>query len=107
MQQTIAELRDEIDRLNNPQIASKSEVQTEVLQLETVDELKAKLIEVWSDRHQLAQDLKAEQLSHTQSRNNLTTALGDTVDMLSKLKETQSLSDRLGEDVIRKLSAGI
>ncbi len=87
MQRTIAELRAELDRLKNQQIASDPEIQTEIAQLETVAELQAKLIEVWSDRDRLAQDLKAEQLSHAQTRKNLTTALGDTVDMLSKLKQ--------------------
>lgn len=87
MQTTIAELRAELDRLKNQQIASEPEIQAEIAQLETVAELQAKLIEVWSDRDQFAQDLKAEQLSHAQTRKNLTTALGDTVDMLSKLKQ--------------------
>ena len=86
MQQTIAELRAELDRVKNHPQASETEIQSEIFQLETVPQLQAKLIEVWSDRNQLAQDLKAEQHSHTQTQNNLTTALGDTVDLLSKLK---------------------
>ncbi len=89
MQQTIAQLRAELDRLKDQPQASETEIQSEIFQLETVPQLQAKLIEVWSDRNQLAQDLKAEQLSHTQTRNNLTTALGDTVDMLSKLKSSE------------------
>lgn len=88
MQNTIAELRAELDRLNNPSIEAEPEIQTEIAQLQTVSDLQAKLIEVWSDRNHLAQDLKAERLSHAQTRKNLTTALGDTVDMLSKLKQT-------------------
>lgn len=86
LQKTIAELRAEVDRLKNP--PQVTEVQGEIAQLQTVEELRSKLAEVWSDRNQLAEDLKAEQLSHAQTRNNLTTALGDTVDMLSKLKQS-------------------
>ncbi|MBD1824922.1 hypothetical protein H6F51_20845 [Cyanobacteria bacterium FACHB-DQ100] len=86
MQQTIAQLQAELDRLKNQSFSS--EIDPEVAQLQTVAELQAKLTEVWRDRNQLAQALKAEQLSHAQTRNNLTTALGDTVDMLSKLKQT-------------------
>ncbi|MBE9009429.1 hypothetical protein IQ250_04345 [Pseudanabaenaceae cyanobacterium LEGE 13415] len=85
LQKTIAELQAEIDRLKNPPTV---EIDSEIAQFQTVAELQAKLAEVWSDRRQLAEDLKAEQLSHAQTRKNLTTALGDTVDMLSKLKQT-------------------
>lgn len=89
MQKTISDLRAELDRLKNQPQVSEPEIQTEIDQFKTAAELQAKLIEVWSDRNQLAQDLKAEQLSHTHTRNSLTTALGDTVDMLSKLKESK------------------
>ncbi|BAU12060.1 hypothetical protein LEP3755_25880 [Leptolyngbya sp. NIES-3755] len=85
LQKTIAELQAELDRLKNPPVI---EIDSEIAQFQTVDELQAKLAEVWSDRNQLAEDLKAEQLSHAQTRKNLTTALGDTVDMLSKFKQT-------------------
>ncbi|WP_058994903.1 hypothetical protein [Leptolyngbya sp. NIES-2104] len=86
LQNTIAQLQAELDRLKNP--PSVTEMQAEVFQFQTVAELQAKLAEVWRDRDRLAQDLKAEQLSHAQTRKNLTTALGDTVDMLSKLKQS-------------------
>lgn len=86
LQQTIAQLQADVDRLKHP--AQVSEIQAEIAQLQTVPELQAKLAQVWRDRDQLAQDLKAEQLSHAQTRKNLTTALGDTVDMLSTLKQT-------------------
>lgn len=85
LQKTIAQLQMEIDRLKNP--PQITEMQAEIAQFQTVAELQSKLAEIWSDRDQLAQDLKAEQLSHAQTRKNLTTALGDTVDMLSKLKQ--------------------
>lgn len=85
MQKTIAELRTELDRLKNQSYTS--DIDPEIAQLQTVAELQTRLTEVWRDRNQLAQALQAEQLSHAQTRKNLTTALGDTVDMLSKLKQ--------------------
>jgi len=88
MQNTIALLRAELDCLKNQPIASDIEIEADIAQLQTVADLQAKLIEVWSDRNQLAQALKAEQLSHAQTRKNLTTALGDAVDMISKLKQS-------------------
>ncbi|MGG6263681.1 hypothetical protein ACQ4M3_33635 [Leptolyngbya sp. AN03gr2] len=86
LQKTIAELQAEVDRLKNP--PTVTEIDSEIAQFQTVAELRSKLAEVWSDRNQLAEDFKAEQFSHAQTRKNLTTALGDTVDMLSKLKQT-------------------
>lgn len=92
MQQTIDQLRAEIDELKSlPHGAattpvSQVAIDQAVYQLQTPDELRTKLIEVWADRDRLAQDLKIEQANHAQTRKNLTMALGDTVDMLTKLK---------------------
>ena len=47
MQNTIALLHAELDRLKNPQIASEPEIQTEIAHLQSAAELQAKLIEVW------------------------------------------------------------
>ena len=55
--------------------------------LTTVDELKARLLDLWMERDRLAQNLKDEQANHAQTRKNLTTALGDTVDLLTKVRE--------------------
>jgi len=45
--------------------------------------LKAKLMQAWVDRDRLMQALKAEQASHTQTRQALTTALGDAIEHLT------------------------
>jgi hypothetical protein len=92
MQQTIDHLQAEIEALKKlPQgseTASVSQVTIDqaVDQLQTPDELRTKLMEVWADRDRLAQDLKREQANHVQTRKELTMALGDTVDLFTKLK---------------------
>ncbi|MEG4283743.1 hypothetical protein QUB68_11495 [Microcoleus sp. A006_D1] len=65
--------------------------QQEVAQLQTVDELKTKLAEVLEERDraieqikQLTQALKQEEARHAETSTNLTTALGDAVDLLTK-----------------------
>lgn len=63
-----------------------SEIEQKIAHLDTVDELKAQLIEVWSERDRLAQALEREKAEHVQTRQNLSMALGDAVDMLTKLK---------------------
>ncbi len=91
MQHTINTLRAEIEQIKNlPQAQAETEAQSSIDQsvkaLQTVPELQAKLIEVWTERDRFAQDLKTEQINHAQTRNNLTTALGDTVELLTQLK---------------------
>lgn len=92
MQQTIEELRAEIEDLKRlPQVTIETtatdEAISEVNQLQTVPELQAKLLEIWAERDRLAQELKLEQAAHTQTRKSLTLALGDTVELLTKLKQ--------------------
>ncbi len=70
------------DRLDIPPIIERS-----IADLTTVDQLKARLLDLWAEHDRLAQDLKAEQADHAQTRKNLTTALGDTVDLLTKVRE--------------------
>lgn len=86
LQQTIAQLQAELDHVKNPPQASATEVETAIATIQAVPELQAKLIEIWNERNQLAQELKAEQLSHSETRKSLTTALGDAVEMLSSLR---------------------
>ncbi|KAM3095883.1 hypothetical protein ACKFKG_08695 [Phormidesmis sp. 146-35] len=88
--QTIAALTAEVNHLKSlPQPSAdtpilSSSIERSIDALQTIEELKLKLLEVWSERDRLAQDLKIEQANHVQTRKNLTTALGDTVDMLTK-----------------------
>ena len=70
-------------------------VQSKLSQLTSVEELKAKLVAVTKERDYLIQALKTEQENHAQTRNNLTTALGDAIDSLAKARAAR----RAGEVV--------
>lgn len=89
--QVIADLKSEIHQLKNlpqPSDASLgSDIEQAIVDLNTVADLKLKLQEVWTERDRLAHDLKTEQTNHAQTRRTLTTALGDTVDMLTKQRK--------------------
>lgn len=86
LQQTIAQLQADLDRAQHPPQASATEVEAAIAEIQAVPELQAKLIEVWNERNQLAQALQSEQLSHSETRTSLTTALGDAIEMLSSLR---------------------
>jgi hypothetical protein len=94
--QTIDTLKLEISQLKNqPQPSAdvpilQSSIERAIESLETVADLKLKLLEVWTERDRLAQELKIEQANHVQTRKNLTTALGDTIDMLTKQQKSES-----------------
>lgn len=95
MQHTIDALRAEIEQIKNrtqaqAELEARSSIKQSVMALQTVPELQAKLIDVWTQRDRFAQDLKTEQANHAQTRRNLTTALGDTVELLTKLKDEQA-----------------
>ncbi len=96
-QQSIEALSAQIEELQNfSPIAPEGDGagvarQQEVAQLHTVGELKAKLAEVLEERDraieqikQLTQALKQEEARHAETSINLTTALGDAVDLLTK-----------------------
>ena len=61
-----------------------SAISAEVEKLHSGGELKQKLIEIMIERDRLVQNLKAEQANHDRTRQSLTTALGDTIDLLTK-----------------------
>ncbi|HEY9884728.1 MAG TPA: hypothetical protein V6C98_14075 [Thermosynechococcaceae cyanobacterium] len=90
--QTIAELKQEIQQLKGlasvaaAQAADSTTIRAEVEKLQTIAELQDKLIESLVVRDQLTQALQTEQTNHAQTRQGLTTALGDAIDMLSKDK---------------------
>jgi len=89
-QQTIDSLKAEIQQLRGLPLpkpedsAALPAVQETVDKLQTIDELKQKLIEVIVERDRLVYDLKQEQANHIQTRKNLTVALGDAIDRLTK-----------------------
>ncbi|MDQ2100641.1 MAG: hypothetical protein QQW96_23725 [Tychonema bourrellyi B0820] len=98
-QQSIANLEAQIQQLQtfSPIVSEGDEAgsarQQEVEQLQTVGELKAKLVVVMEERDrafeqikQLTQALKQEEARHAETSKNLTSALGDAVDLLTKAK---------------------
>jgi cell division septum initiation protein DivIVA len=92
----VGELRGELDRWQRlsplpHELQVRVAVRQEIDQLKTLDEVKAKLIEVMLERdrsreqiHQLVEALDTEKTAHLETRNSLTMALGDTVDLLTK-----------------------
>ncbi|MDX2213582.1 MAG: hypothetical protein SFY66_09855 [Oculatellaceae cyanobacterium bins.114] len=87
--QTIDALKAELIELQRlPQAQDKAPVDVAVMQqqVDQLDgaELKQKLLDLMVECDRLSQALKTEQESHTQTRNSLTIALGDTVDLLTK-----------------------
>jgi len=95
-QQTIDKLKAEIDQLKADfaaqldEVADMSASSPELQQLQSVEALKQKLVEVLLERDRLAEALKAERETHAQTRQSLTTALGDTIDLLTKQRDTSS-----------------
>lgn len=85
-QQAIASLKADLQKLQGldtgalPDATAVTAIQQEIAQLESVEELKSKLLTVIQERDRLLQALKTEQDNHAQTRNNLTTALGDAID---------------------------
>lgn len=59
-------------------------VLADVNQVESVDELRSQLTEALTLCDQLSNALNAEQVAHEETRQSLTTALGDTIDLLAK-----------------------
>lgn len=92
LRQTIQTLQTQLAQVNLlPQPSAEALVETSTLAATidqmSPDDLKTKLLETWTERDRLAHDLQTEQAAHIQTRKNLTMALGDTVDMLTKLKQ--------------------
>ncbi|MEL6228732.1 MAG: hypothetical protein AAFR24_02360 [Cyanobacteria bacterium J06627_3] len=63
-------------------------VLADVDKVESVDELRSQLTEALTLCDQLSNALKAEQAAHEETRQSLTTALGDTIDLLAKDQPT-------------------
>ncbi|TAF10562.1 MAG: hypothetical protein EAZ77_02735 [Nostocales cyanobacterium] len=111
-QQAIASVKAELQKLQGINADTITETSTtaiepEISQLTSVEELKAKLVNVIQERdsealhrNRLIQALKTEQENHAQTRNNLTTALGDAIDSLAQLRAAGEAkkADELGVD---------
>ncbi len=66
------------------------QVLAQVNQVESVDELRSQLVDTLTLCDQLSNALKAEQAAHEETRQSLTTALGDTIDLLAKAPTSPS-----------------
>ncbi len=60
------------------------QVLAKVNQVESLDDLRSQLAETLTLCDQLSNALQAEQMAHEETRQNLTTALGDTIDLIAK-----------------------
>jgi chromosome segregation ATPase len=111
-QQTIASLQAQIQKLQSfsPSIPDETNVlnlhQQQVEELQTIEEVKMKLVEVFLERdrareeiNHLASALKQEQTRHSETRKSLTTALGDAVDLLSNSQKNQPPTIKFGMDI--------
>jgi DNA repair exonuclease SbcCD ATPase subunit len=101
-QQAIASVKAELQKLQGINADNITETGTETIapevsQLSSVEELKAQLIALTQERDRLIQALKTEQENHEQTRNNLTTALGDAIDSLTKLRAASQRAEEAGE----------
>ncbi|MEH1866271.1 MAG: hypothetical protein V7K69_14885 [Nostoc sp.] len=89
-QQAIASLKADLHKLRGLEVetlaagTSLTAIQQEIEQLKSVEELQTKLIALIKERDRLLQALKTEQDNHSQTRNSLTTALGDAIDSLTQ-----------------------
>jgi hypothetical protein len=87
--QAIASLKADLHKLQGFEVETLAvtpvtAIQQEIEQLKSVEDLQAKLIAVIKERDRLLQALKTEQDNHAQTRNSLTTALGDAIDSLTR-----------------------
>lgn len=95
--QQITALQAEIERFKHQSLKKNSAVavdsavaidgeaiKRQVNQIHDVAALQSRLTETLMMCERLSQALKAEQIDHAKTRKNLTTALGDTIDILSK-----------------------
>ncbi|MBD2295287.1 hypothetical protein H6G06_17845 [Anabaena sphaerica FACHB-251] len=97
-QQAIASVKAELQKLqgiNADNIAetTTTAIEPEISQLTSVEELKAKVVAVTQERDRLIQALNTEQENHAQTRNNLTTALGDAIDSLAKARAAAEVGE--------------
>jgi hypothetical protein len=89
-QQAIASLKADLHKLRGLEVETLAAgtpvtaIKQEIEQLKSVEDLQAKLIAVIKERDRLLQALKTEQDNHAQTRNSLTTALGDAIDSLTQ-----------------------
>ncbi|MBD2568850.1 hypothetical protein [Anabaena lutea] len=85
----IASLKAELQKLHGIDALKATDttaIEPEITQLTSVEDVKATLISLIKERDRLLQALKTEQDNHAQTRKSLTTALGDAIDSLAKVR---------------------
>lgn len=96
MQQSIDALKAELETRHNPSenyspsTADQALLAERLQALQTVEALQAKLLEAWQECDRLSQSLLLEQQRHAETRRELTTALGDTMERLTKAQNGSS-----------------
>jgi len=85
----LRKLQGDSSRLKADDPEAASVIEQEVAQLQTLEELQAKLKEVLVERDRLMDALKIEQANHAQTRKSLTAVIGDTIDQLAKERGNQ------------------
>ncbi len=83
----IERLKKALETLQTPQADSAERFSAEISNIQnsrSVEQLQAQLIESRKQCEQLKAQLKAEQTEHAETRESLTAALGDAVDLLAK-----------------------
>lgn len=88
----IQQLTGERTHLNADEKEAASGIEQNVAQLQTVEELRAKLKEVLIECDRLTETLKTEQANHAQTRKSLTAVIGDTIDQLNKERTNQQFN---------------
>lgn len=78
-----------ISPLAEPLMEVPPAIQAQVDSLKTLDQLRQKLTTVLIECDRLTQALNTERTHHEQTRKALTSALGDTVEMLTKERATR------------------
>ena len=89
-QASIADLKAELTQLQRPHPDASDYgaiVQQQVDQWQSIEELRTQLMQALWEADRLTQLLEAEKQAHIQTRADLTTALGDTMDLLTKARK--------------------
>ncbi|MDB9375227.1 hypothetical protein [Nodularia sphaerocarpa] len=92
-QQAIASLKAEIQQIKGLESGvlvdgkATTAAQQEIKQIQSLEDLQGRLIAMIKERDRLLQALKTEQENHAETRNSLTTALGDAIDGLTRERD--------------------
>jgi DNA repair exonuclease SbcCD ATPase subunit len=85
-QERVQQLQQELDAFQGEPTSdlALAQWQAQVDGAQSVEELRSQLLNALQRCEQFSQALRLEQTSHEQTKNSLTAALGDTIDLLAK-----------------------